>query len=101
MKIYSSIAILMLLSSCTYESMPSACDSIETVSFSKNILPVFNQHCGILGCHASGFLAGNLNLEPSVAYIQLNKRGKGYIDTLNPGASVLYSSMASSSNPMP
>ncbi|HSZ71638.1 MAG TPA: c-type cytochrome domain-containing protein [Cytophagaceae bacterium] len=73
----------------------------DTVSFSRNVLPVFNTYCSTSGCHSGSSPSGNLNLESSQAYAQLMKRGSGYIDTSNPNNSVLYSSLISQSNPMP
>jgi hypothetical protein len=73
----------------------------DTVSFSRDIIPLFNQHCNTAGCHSGSNPKGNLNLEPTLAYSQLMKNGSGYIDTINPLFSVLHASMNSVSNPMP
>lgn len=73
----------------------------DPVSFSNNIIPIFNEHCNFIGCHAGTSPKGHLNLSPSVAYSNLMKIGSGYIDTLNPIASLLYAQMISTSKPMP
>jgi hypothetical protein len=73
----------------------------DTISFSNNVLPLFARNCSITGCHSGTSPSGNLNLEAADAYSKLSKMGSGYIDTLNPTQSVLYSSMASVSDPMP
>ena len=88
--------VAVVTSTCT-QSMP------DSVSFKKNILPVFHGHCSIAGCHTSPNPAGlgHLNLSASVAYTQLMQSGKGYIDTINPTNSILYVQMISSSKPMP
>lgn len=88
-------------SSCTYNNEGLVCSTPAEVSFRSDILPVFSQHCTTLECHAGKSPAGNLNLESSVAYQQLSRKGKGYLDTINPKSSVLYASMNSISNPMP
>jgi hypothetical protein len=89
--------------SCTYEKAELKVDCIipETVSFSNDIIPVFNKHCNTAGCHSGSSPTGGLNLEPSVAYVELMTPGSGYIDTINPNYSVLHASMNSSSDPMP
>jgi len=97
--------LLMITISCSYEKLEPAskteCEPIDTVSFSRNIIPIFNQHCNGSGCHSGTNPAGNLNLEASQAYAQLMNSSSGYIDTINPRYSVLHASMNSSSNPMP
>jgi hypothetical protein len=89
------------VSACTHEPVQTLCATPTTVSFSKDILPVFNQYCSTSGCHAGASPSGNLNLETAVAYAQLTRKGKGYIDTLTPQYSVLFSSMNATYNPMP
>ena len=87
---------------CKHEPLQStSCTTPDTVSFSKDILPIFNQHCNTSGCHVGNSPAGNLNLSAPVAYAQLQKKGSGYIDTITPNFSVLYASMNAVSNPMP
>ncbi len=89
--------------SCTNykaEVIPS-CTPPGIVSFSQHIVPLLNARCNISGCHSGSQPQGNLNLESAVAYRQLMKSGSGYVDTINPKYSVLYSSMNSISNPMP
>ena len=89
--------------SCTYEKaeLKSDCVLPATVSFSQNIQPIFNVSCTIAGCHTGATRAGNLNLEASVAYSQLLASGTGYIDTLNPQNSLLYSKLTTDSDFMP
>lgn len=89
--------------SCTNQKgeLQVGCQLPATVSFSQDILPIFNSQCSTFGCHTSSMRAGNLNLEASVAYLQLMQPGKGYIDTLNPTYSVLYNKLITTTNPMP
>jgi hypothetical protein len=96
-------------SSCTYkneeEVNPSGtCSgvSLDSVSFSNDIIPIFVANCDNSGCHTGNTQASNiLNLSPSVAYSQLSKKGSGYINVSNPSFSVLYSTLVSGSPAMP
>lgn len=92
------------LAGCISEKAPQValhCEPPALVSFQQDIMPVFNQSCNMVGCHAGSSPAGNLNLEPSQAYNDLMFSGSGYIDTINPKFSLLYAQMMSVSNPMP
>jgi hypothetical protein len=80
---------------------PLPCAISDTVSFQKNIVPIFNQHCNTSGCHSGSKPEKNFNLEPSKAYATLTKKGSGYVDTIDPTGSVLYSAMVAVENPMP
>lgn len=92
-------AIVFFTCSCNHEE--AVCTTPTAVSFSQDIVPIFNKNCNTSGCHSGTSPAGNLNLEATVAYTQLTKKGSGYIDTLTPQYSVLYASMNATSNPMP
>ena len=107
---YKKTAIPLIIGitvfSCTYDKAPLTpiCTQIipDTVSFSKNIVPIFQTFCSTNSqCHSGTHPAGKIDLDASVAYAQLMQPGKGYIDTLNPNYSVLYAQMVSSSTPMP
>jgi hypothetical protein len=106
---FSALAIMLLAgyAACTnykqdqlYPYVACAADTASAVSFTKDIQPIFNSSC-VTGCHTGGSPQGHLSLDPAVAYTQLWHPGGGYVDTLNPAASVLYSSMVSVSSPMP
>lgn len=87
---------------CTYEHLDStACSLPDTVSFQRDIQPIFASHCDDIVCHAGSRPAGNLNLEPTEAYRELHRPGSGYLDTLQPRISLLYAQMISVSTPMP
>ncbi len=95
-------ALAALTGSCTYEhGDPVTCMLPDTVSFSRDIQPIFAAHCTDISCHVGNIPAGNLNLEPDKAYEELNDRGSGYLDTLQPHISLLYAQMISVSQPMP
>ena len=58
----------------------------KTVSFIKDIVPVFTKHCALAGCHGSGGHAPDLSADN--AYNSLIN-GK-FIDTKSPDKSLLY-----------
>ncbi len=96
----------LVISSCKHDKGPNTepeliCNPPATVSFNNDLKPIFNQYCNTSGCHSGSSPAGNLDLTPAVAYTQLMKPSKGYVDTINPQYSVLYADMNSSSDPMP
>ncbi len=97
------ILLCIAFSSCSREKPEPEviCHVPETLSFSRDIQPLFTEHCATSGCHAGSNPKGKLNLEAAVAYSQLSKPGSGYLDTIQPMHSVLYASMNSTSNPMP
>ncbi len=83
------------------DEMKADCVLPATVSFNNDIIPIFNSNCSFSGCHSSASHSGGLTLEATVAYSQLLNSGSGYVDTLNPELSLLYSRLISASNPMP
>jgi hypothetical protein len=91
------------MAACTYTKweQPSACELSDTVSFSKEIVPVFTAYCSMSGCHSGSNPAGGLNLTASLAYQELLKSGSGYVDTVNPKYSILYATMNNPVKPMP
>lgn len=98
-----SICYLFLAQACTKDKKEEtvACTLPDSISFKQQVQPLFNQYCNTAGCHSGTTPTGNLNLTDSVAYDQLTRKGKGYIDTLNPSYSLLYAQMVSTTNPMP
>ena len=58
----------------------------KEVSFVNDIIPVFNQRCGISGCHSSG--GANPDLTAAKAYNAL--ANGGYINLADPKNSKLY-----------
>jgi hypothetical protein len=101
---------ILVTGSCTYHketgiSPERTCQTTvlipDSISFQKNILPVFNKNCSNPGCHSGKFPKGKLNLEQAQAYAQLSKKGSGFIDTVQPSFSLLYSALVSTNTPMP
>ena len=107
LNIYSSIIfVIWFTSSCKNDKAKMAlpavtCNTPAVVSFKNDLQPLFGQYCTTAGCHTGNSPQGNLNLEPSVAYAMLMNKSKGYVDTVNPGYSLLYAQMTSASQPMP
>lgn len=58
----------------------------EQVSFSQDILPIFNQSCNSPACHGAGAVPPDLS--PASAYNAL--QAGGYINTSSPASSELY-----------
>lgn len=89
--------------SCAHDRAEPAvvCSTPDTVSFSRDLIPLFAQNCNDAGCHSGSSAAANLNLDAAHAYAALHASGSGYIDTINPKYSLLYAQMNSVSNPMP
>jgi hypothetical protein len=79
----------------------AVCESPKTVSYNLDIQPIFNEYCATAGCHSGNNPQGNLDLQPTASYSQLMNPSSGYVDTLNPKFSLLYTQMNSASNPMP
>jgi len=78
------------------------CNSLpDTVSFNKNVIPIFKANCSLSGCHSGSTPTGSLDLDSSSAYSQLMRKNTSYVDTLDAKNSLLYSQLVSTSNPMP
>jgi hypothetical protein len=110
MKILYFLLLFLWISSCVYHRQEEVAPSAEcptksklpdTVSFKKNILPLLISNCASSGCHSGRSPKGNLSLDSTQAYIQLSKKGSGYIDTIQPAFSILYGVLISPNNPMP
>ena len=94
MKNKSIVKILVLaafisgaLFSCTYETITRTEPEVpDSVSFSVDIIPIFNASCNVSGCHSKGGIAPDLTEQN--AYISLIFFG--YIDTDVPEESIVY-----------
>jgi hypothetical protein len=81
------LGVALGLTSCTYyENDPAPVDVPDSVSFSANVIPIFNARCNNAGCHSTGGIQPDLT--PANAYNDLIVFG--YVDTDFPDQSVLY-----------
>lgn len=92
--------VIAFLHACEYKkwaepSQPKPLPAV--VSFSQDIIPIFNTACNTSGCHSGTSPAGNLNLSANVAYRQLFFHHD--VDTINPNSSILYIQIASGTMP--
>ncbi len=89
------LTILATLLSCQNKKITNPVP--VNVSFSKDIMPIFNQSCNTAGCHAPGYTAPDLT--SSNAYADLLK--DNLVDTQTPENSTLYKRMVDNTQPMP
>jgi len=94
--------------SCTHKSEESLfgaphcyADTAMVISFRKDIAPLFRQSCAVSGCHSGTAPQAGLDLDSAAAYGSLSRPGSGYLNTVNPKGSLLYSQMISITTPMP
>lgn len=90
--------VFFAFSACEKAYLTSQQVEITTpVSFSSDIIPIFNASCATTNCHVNG--GPPPNLTPSKAYDELTMLG--YVDTSNAESSVLYKVITATTNPMP
>ncbi|HYV90768.1 MAG TPA: hypothetical protein VE978_03260 [Chitinophagales bacterium] len=86
------------LSSCRKDYfIPPPVDLNTPVSFSQQVVPIFDNSCALSSCHLPGAQVPDLTAEN--AYDQLLLLG--YVDSTNVDGSVLYKRLISTSDPMP
>ncbi len=86
------IHCILMLTSCEYDYIePVKVSAEDTVSFSNDIIPIFENSCLGGGCHSTGGISPDLT--STNAYNELF--AKNQIDTLNPASSVLYEKIIS------
>jgi hypothetical protein len=82
---------VLLIAGCrkdiTFIMKPQSVAVTDTVSFSKDLVPIFTQNCALSGCHATGGHVPNLMADK--AYNSL-MNDPDYIDVKNPENSELY-----------
>lgn len=85
--ILPALLIIGLNSGCKYdEIVPEVVDLPMGVSFSGDVLPIFNDGCSISGCHSSGAVTPDLSANN--AYNALINGG--YVNLNSPEQSKLY-----------
>lgn len=90
------ICSLTLLSSC-YVDKIEPLGAVGDVSFSNDVIPIFEASCNTGGCHASGAIPPDLSAEN--AYKSLFTFNN--VNTEDPITSILYIRMNSNGSPMP
>lgn len=84
---------ILFVSSCEYEFIePEKVILPDVISFSEDIIPIFNNKCNTSGCHVAGF--GVLDLSEENAYNDLFR--KGLIDVDIPENSKIYMKLIAS-----
>jgi len=79
--------MFLFIQACQYEFIePEEVIIPEVVSYTDDIIPIFNNKCNFSGCHVSGFAI--LDLSPTNAYADLFR--KDLINLDNPELSDLY-----------
>ena len=85
--LFAIIVMGMGTASCTYHTNdydPS--EAPDNLSFSEQIIPIFNESCNSVGCHNEGGIPPNLTED--AAYVSLI--GGGYVEPENSEGSELY-----------
>ncbi|MFN3841225.1 MAG: hypothetical protein ACK4RF_11025 [Cyclobacteriaceae bacterium] len=93
----AGLSLLISVSACVYDQVVPQQPDVGTVSFSNDIIPIFNSSCNVTGCHNGTQVP---DLRPANAYNSLT--AGGYVNTGNPEASELYQWMSGNRGlPMP
>lgn len=93
--------MLLILNACFYDEVipvEQSVGDVGNITFTADLIPIFNASCNMSGCHNKGGQKPNLN--PENAYPNLTTGS--YIDTANPENSLLYQKMkGNKGTPMP
>lgn len=84
-----AITIVSLLHSCYYDEVlpePVTISTNQNISFSNDLIPIFQQSCALSDCHVSG--AQEPDLTPAAAYNSLISNN--LINVQDPASSELY-----------
>jgi hypothetical protein len=92
--------VLILLPLSFLVFIGNSCSKTDTsVSFKRDLIPLFKQNCTDIGCHIGSNPAAHLQLDSAHAYAQLT--AKGLVVAYSTGSSILYQNMRSDTRPMP
>ena len=90
---------VLLIAGCrkdiTFIMKPQSVAVTDTVSFSKDLVPLFTTNCALSGCHATGGHAPNLMADK--AYNSLI--AGNYINVNDPESSILYERLTGKLSP--
>ena len=79
--------LVLFMTQCVFEEIPEPVVP-DNVSFSEDIMPIFNANCNSSSCHDLGGIAPDLSPQNAWSALQ-----DGYINTTDPTASLLVTSM--------
>lgn len=83
-------AFVLLFTGCEYEYVePDNVPILTNVSFSGDVVPIFNSSCSFSGCHSVGAVLPDLT--PDNAYESLFTNNM--VDAEDPAGSILYTTM--------
>lgn len=92
------ILIIIFTYSCNYDYYePVEFSMDDTISFTAQLIPIFNNNCNMSGCHITGSVSPDLS--PDKAYRSLTLMG--FVDTSDAESSILFARMDATSSPMP
>jgi len=93
------VMIIALITSCekniTLIIKPQAVEVTDTVSFSKDLIPIFSVNCAISGCHATGGRAPDLMADKAYSSLM----NGNYINVADPESSTLYERLTGKLSP--
>jgi hypothetical protein len=75
---------------CAITEVPENVNAGPGVSLSRDVQPILNHYCVVVGCHVSGNPVGGLNLAPGFAYGQLVDAAPGETTRLPDGDPLYY-----------
>lgn len=93
---FAGALLMTLFTACEYDYIltPPPPPITEEIKFSTNIIPIFNESCNMSGCHTTGGWEPDLTAENAFAALQTSIDGVALVDTTNPSASLIYTTMA-------
>ena len=86
-----------VLTGCYYDAIPTPAAIDREVSFTGDIIPIFNKSCNSAGCHNAGGIKPDLSAANALAALS----DDGYINIANPENSLLYETMTGAQTLMP
>ncbi|NOX85981.1 MAG: hypothetical protein GXO86_08455 [Chlorobi bacterium] len=88
---FLAVIFILFVASCQYkfivEPVPPTPPPGDTVSFSLDVIPIWNDGSNCVSCHSSSG-GQKPHLTPNEAYDQINSMG--LVDTQNPAESLIY-----------
>lgn len=89
--------LCVIFVSCEYDTYIPSGEIPANVSYSSDILPIFNASCNTASCHATGGVPPDLSPENGYNYLLFGAQ----VDTSDAESSLLYQRMIDVKKPMP